>query len=55
MLEKGIISHSINHNRVDIKLTQTNDIGLLLNAINTVEISKELRINQFFIDGEADF
>ena len=33
-----------------MKLTQTNDVGLLLNAINTIEISKleYFSLNQFF-------
>lgn len=38
---KSFIVEENNHKcRVEIKLTQTNDIGMLLNAINTIEISK---------------
>lgn len=46
--------------RVDIKLTQTNDISLLLNSIATCEIRKPQKsmrsfVNQKLLDGEADF
>ena len=42
--------------RVDIKVTQTNDIGVLLNVISQIDISKRLCVvvNQI-LDGEADF
>ena len=35
-------------NRVDMKLTQTNDISLLLNAIGHCDISKFKAVNQIF-------
>ena len=44
---------------MDIKLTQTNDIGMLLNAINHIEISKRSKwwadLTNFNLDGQADF
>ena len=39
--------------RVDIKLTQTNDISLLLNAIGTIDISK--LINQCYMSYQIEF
>ena len=43
MLEEGkeLVYCLVPTYRVDIKLTQTNDIGMLLNAISTIEISKQ--------------
>lgn len=40
--------------RADVKLTQSNDIGAILNSIADIEISKN-RINQIFtyLDGDA--
>ncbi len=39
-LARGKYPYINDNNRVDVKLTQTNDVGLMLNAINTIEISK---------------
>jgi len=54
-LAKGKNRHLKPNFRVDVLKTQTNDPDELSQAINNAKISNKFRINQFFVDGVADF